>query len=135
MWTKNKKYIFYSVYMEIKIPICCIALLYKSKLCLWLFFFKSNLFYSILSFASPLKLKCCTLKHEKSVGCDFLHRTHIHKHLISRHENMEKIIRYKKCMSKTVLKKHKPYNIQALTIREQFTGLHRRKKTAHTLSI
>ncbi len=37
-WTKNKKYIFYSVYMEIKIPICCIALLYKSKMCLWLFF-------------------------------------------------------------------------------------------------
>ncbi len=80
-------------------------------------FFLSNLFYSILSFASPLKLKCCTLKHEKSVACDFLHRTHIHKHLISRHENMEKIIRYKKCMSKTVLKKHKPYNIQALLIR------------------
>lgn len=30
-WTKNKKSIFYSVYMEIKIPVCCIALLYKSN--------------------------------------------------------------------------------------------------------
>lgn len=28
-WTKNKKSIFYSVYMETQTPVCCIALLYK----------------------------------------------------------------------------------------------------------
>ncbi len=34
-------------------------------------------------------------------------------------------------MSKTVLKKHKPYNIQALIIREQFTGLQKEKNSPY----
>lgn len=136
-WTKNKKNIFFILYIwksryQYVALFCCT----NQKCACGNFFFKSNLLYSILSFASPLKLKCCTLQHEKIVGCDFFHKTHIHINTFNckTHEFLKKKD-IRNVQSKTVLIKHKPYNItgldnQGTIYRTKY--VHSNKKRAHT---